>query len=186
MERTADSTSSTEQRYVAIGRVVGAHGLRGQLRVRYFGDGPDELLRQPRLTLAASEDDPDAMVFEVEHVAPGRNGEVRVGLEGVAKRDAAESLRGRLVMTQRERLEPLGPGEYYGYQLIGCRVEEEDGSEVGVVREIWPTGKSDVLVVEGREGSEHLIPAAAEHLREVDVEGRRIVIRVIPGLLDPA
>ena len=54
MERTAASTSSTEPLQVALGRVVGAHGLRGQLRVRHFGDGPDELLRQQRLVLGDS------------------------------------------------------------------------------------------------------------------------------------
>ncbi len=68
---------------------------------------------------------------------------------------------------------------------MGCRVEREDGSEIGVVRDIWPTGESDVLVVEDKAGSEHLIPAAGDLLREVDIEGRRIVVEVIPGLLEP-
>jgi 16S rRNA processing protein RimM len=186
MERTAASTSSTDPRFVALGSVVGVHGLRGQLRVRYFGDGPDELLRQERLVLGESERDPEAVEFEVARAAAGRRGEVRIGLVGVANRDAAERLRGRLVMTGPEALEPLPPGEYYGYQLLGCRVEGDDGREIGVVRGIWPTGEADVLVIEGEGGVEHLIPAARDLLREVDIEGRRIVVEVIPGLLEPA
>jgi 16S rRNA processing protein RimM len=54
------------------------------------------------------------------------------------------------------------------------------------VKEIWETGAHDVLVVEGEDGRRVLLPAAREFLREVDVAGRRVVIDVIPGLLDPA
>jgi 16S rRNA processing protein RimM len=186
MERTAASTSSTESLQVALGRVVGAHGLRGQLRVRHFGDGPDELLRQARLALGESEGDPEAVEFDVVSAVPGRRGEVRIGLVGVTSREVAEQLRGRLVMTGAEALEPLPPGEYYGYQLLGCRVEGDDGREIGVVSGIWPIGETDVLVIEGEGGTEHLIPAARDLLREVDIEGRRIVVEVIPGLLEPA
>jgi 16S rRNA processing protein RimM len=172
MERTAASTSSTDPRYVALGRVVAAHGVSGQLRVRYFGDGPEELLRHDRVVVGRSEADPEAAEFEV------------VRAVGVEDREAAERLRGRLLMTGPEALEPLRSGEYYGYQLLGCRVEGHDGRAIGVVRGIWPIGENDVLVVEGEGGTEHLIPAVRDLLREVDVEGRRIVVDVIPGLLE--
>ncbi len=111
MEPTAASTSSTESRYVALGRVVGAHGLRGQLRVRYFGDGPDELLRHDGLVLGTSEDDAGAVTFRVARAVPGRAGEVRMGLVGVTRREAADELCGRLVMTTPDQLEPLAAGE---------------------------------------------------------------------------
>ena len=62
------------------------------------------------------------------------------------------------------------------------RVESQDGMPVGTVREIWETGGPDLLVVEGQGGREHLLPAAL--VQEVDVEGRRAVIEVFPGLLD--
>lgn len=186
MERTAGSTSSTSSGPIALGRIVGAHGLRGQIRVRVLGDDPEELLRIPRLMVGENENDPAAVAFEVAGAAPGRAGEVRMALVGVEKRDAAEQLRGRLVMADPGQLEALPDGEYYGYQLVGCRVEGEDGRAIGTVREIWSTGAPDVLVVESEDGGRHLIPAAADLLREVDVAGRRIVIEVIPGLLDTA
>ena len=186
MEPTADSTSSTEARLVVLGRVVGSHGLRGQLRIRYFGDGPDELMRQDRLVLAESEDADGGQSFEVARAEPGRRGEIRLGLVGVSRREAADELRGQWVMTRLDRLEPLPAGEYYGYQLLGCRVVREDGREIGVVRDIWPTGATDVLVIEAPEGGEHLLPAVEEMFREVDLDARRIVVDVIPGLLEPA
>jgi 16S rRNA processing protein RimM len=174
----------TVPRYIVLGRVVGAHGLRGQVRVRYFEGGPDELLRLPRLVLGESEDDPGALAYDVGEASAGRGREVRLALVGVDRRDAAERLRGRLVMTDPDRLEALPEGEYYAYQLIGCRVEEEGGREIGIVRGIWPIGEHDLLRVEGEAGVEHLIPAVPDLLREVDMEGRRIVVEVIPGLLD--
>ena len=83
-------------------------------------------------------------------------------------------------------LPALPEGEWYWYQVVGCRVESHDGRAIGVVRELWETGAHDVLVVEGDDGRRRLLPAARELIREVDVAGRRIVVEVIEGLLDPA
>jgi 16S rRNA processing protein RimM len=167
---------------VVLGRIAGAHGLRGQVRIRCFGDGPENLLRVPRVTIGESEEDPEATVYEVTRAEPGRPGEVRMRLRGVDRREAAEPLRGRLVMADPAHFESLPEGEYYGFEIVGCRVEDEDGRRIGVVTEIWSTGAPDVLVVTGERDVEHLIPAAL--LREVDIEGRRVVIDLLPGLLD--
>ena len=107
-------------------------------------------------------------------------------LAGVTGRESAEELHGLLVCGDRAAFEPLEPGEYYWFQLLGCRVAGRDGRQVGTVREIWNTGAHDVLVVEDPEGRDILIPAAAALLCEVDVEQGRIVVEEIPGLLDPA
>jgi 16S rRNA processing protein RimM len=191
MEPTAGSTSSTETERepaerVALGRVVGAHAMAGQLRVRSFGGAPDNLMKLEAVLLAESEDAADAERFEVTRVAPGRREEVRMTLAGVADRESAERLRGKLVVIEASRLEALPEGEYYSYQLIGCRVEGADGLPIGTVREIWPTGAVDILVVEDEAGVRQLIPAAESQLRTVDIEARRIVIEILPGLLDSA
>ena len=105
-------------------------------------------------------------------------------LAGSTGREEASNLRGRLVMIDSGQLEQLSEGEYYQYQLVGCRVEGENGTTIGTVLEVWSTGASDVLVVENEEGGQHLIPTGGDFLREVDVDRRRIVVEVIPGLLD--
>ena len=186
MEPTAGSTSSTEAERVALGRVVGAHGTGGQLRVRAFSGAPDNLMRLEAALLAESEDAADGERFEVIRAVPGRREEVRMTLAGVADRESAERLRGKLVVVEASQLEALPEGEYYSYQLVGCRVEGVDGRSIGTVREVWPTGAVDVLVVEDPSGMRQLIPAAEEQLRTVDIEARRIVIEILPGLLDSA
>ena len=190
MEPIADSTSSTETERefparVALGRVVGAHGLNGQLQVRYLGGDPGNLLQALAVWLAEREDDAHAEPYEVVRVAPGRGGEVRMLLAGVEDRDAALRLRGQLVLIEEAALAELPAGEYYSYQLVGCRVKTEQGRELGTVREIWPTSAVDVLVVVDEQGVQQLIPAVEEQLVEIDLEGQKIVIEVLPGLLDP-
>jgi 16S rRNA processing protein RimM len=191
MEPTAGSTSSTEierepAERVVLGRVVGAHGMGGQIRIRYFGGVPDNLMRAEAVFLAESEDAAGAERFEVTRVAPGRREEVRVTLVGVEDRESAERLRGKWAVVEASQLEVLPEGEYYSYQLVGCRVEGADGQQLGTVREVLATGAVDVLVVEDENGTRQMIPAAEEQLRSVDIETQRIVIEILPGLLDSA
>jgi 16S rRNA processing protein RimM len=196
MGRTSGSTSSTEGATrsrrepdsaadaVTVGRVVGAHGLDGRLRVRLLGGDPGNLRHVPRLWLGQQEGDTGAVEYEVAGVGPGRPGEVRLALVGIDDRDTAEAQRGRSVLVSPGDLPGLPEGEYYVYELVGCRVEDAAGREIGTVRGIWETGAPDVLVVEDTDGAEHLIPAAEALLLEVDVEGRRVVVDAIPGLVD--
>jgi 16S rRNA processing protein RimM len=172
-------------RRVVLGRVLGPHGLRGGIRVRWLGDGPEDLLRLAEVALGAGPEDAAPRSFPVESAAPGRPGEVRLELRGVGDRDAAAALRGLLVMAESAALAPLPEGEYYWFQFVGCRVEDEQGRTIGTIREIWETGAVDVLVVEGEDGRRRLLPAAEDLLKEVDIEGRRIAVEAIPGLLDP-
>ena len=169
---------------VVVGRVTGAHGVLGGVQVRTFGEAPDNLMRASVVTLAESEDDAGAVDMEVAGVEPGRPGEVRIMFHGVGAREQALVLRGQLVMMDAAQIAPLPEGEYYEYELVGCRVEREDGSEIGTVREVWSTGAADVLVVEDEAGQQNLIPTADDFLRAVDLDARRIVVEVIPGLLD--
>lgn len=164
---------------------MGVHGLRGSVRVKVFGDGPDHLLGARQVTLGAGVEDPNIVVMEVVDTAPGRSGEVRMTLAGIEGREAASKLRGQLVLVEPDDLEELEEGEYYEFQLVGCRVEGEDGKAIGTVREVWPTGASDVLIVDDEEGGQQLIPTGGDFLKEVDLRERRIMIAVIPGLLDP-
>lgn len=173
-----------ERALVELGRVVGPHGVRGIVRLRFFGDGPDNLLRAERLWLAAEGDEQEPREIEIVSAGSGRPGEVRLGIRGVEDRDAAQALRGRRVLGEAEALEPLPEGEHYWYELIGCEVMA-DGRRVGRVREIWETGAHDVLVVEGDHGT-CLVPTARQLIQEIDVESGRIVIEAPPGLLDDA
>jgi 16S rRNA processing protein RimM len=169
---------------IELGRVVGAHGLQGQIRVHFFGDSPENLINSEVLWLADHRDDLDARCFEVQFGGTGRAKEARIGLKGIVDRDLAEGLRGLIVMGEASRLEDLAEGEYYWFELVGCRVATEDDRNVGTVREIWETGAHDVLVVEDEAGHRNLIPTAREIMREVDLDAKQIKVASLPGLID--
>lgn len=158
--------------------MLGAHGLRGRVRVRLFGDASEALAAGARLTLSGE--------AAAEHVLvalePGRRDEWRATLEGVRDRDQAEALRGCRLWLDPAQLPELPEGEYYAFQLVGCELVDEDGAAIGRVGAIWETGASDLLVVEAAGGAERLVPAAL--LRRVDLEARRAVVELVPGLLE--
>lgn len=172
--------------WVEIGVVVGAHALRGEVRVRYFGDGPDHLLDSEHVWLGEHRNDRAAVRYGVIGGGTGRGGEVRLALEGVTDRNAAEALRGRFVLLDRDDLETLGDDEFYWHELIGCTVATDTGREIGVVRALWDSGRHDVLVVVGADGQQILIPTAREIMTHVDRPARRIVVQDVPGLISPA
>lgn len=169
---------------MALGQVVGAHALRGELRVRYLGDGPENLLAATVVWLGEGRSRAAARRFEVVRAFAGRPGEVRLGLGGVSDRDAAEGLRGLLVLGDPEHLAALAEDEFYWHELVGCAVWTRDGREIGAVREIWDTGAHDVLVVHDASGRRHLLPTSRALMPEVDLAARRIVVEIVPGLLE--
>ena len=170
---------------VVLGRVIGSHGVRGSVRVRFFGDGPDSLLSAQEIWLVESDADSEGRHFEVKGSGTARGGEVRLTLPGIESREAASELRGALVVTSSEVLEELPEGEFYWHQLVGCRVEDGEGRPIGTVVEIWETGAHDVLVVESESGQRQLLPTARELMPVIDLEANRIVVDTPPGLLDP-
>lgn len=179
------SDSRTPETRIVLGEIVGAHGLRGEVRVRVAGDSGENLLDAETLWLGRGIDDAAARRVVVLGGGPGRGSELRLRLEGIEDRDRAESLRRLVVMMDRAALPPLPSGEYYWHELVGCRVESEAGTAVGVVQEIWETGAHDVLVILDERGARRLVPTAAELMKSVDLESRRIVVADLPGLLDP-
>ena len=170
---------------IVIGEIMGAHGLRGEVRVRVTGDSGDNLLGAESVWLARRPDDASPRRISISGGGPGRPGEVRLRLEGIEDRDTAEALRGLRVMTELSALPTLPEGEFYWHELVGCQVESESGLAAGVVQEIWATGAHDVLVVVDERGVRRLVPTAAELLKSIDLGIRRIVVVDLPGLLDP-
>jgi 16S rRNA processing protein RimM len=180
-----DVLSQRPEQRIVLGEISGAHGVRGEVRVRIAVDSADPLFELRSAWVGRSPTDPEARRYEVLDCTPSRNGEVRLRLEGITSREAVGSVLGRLVMAPSSVLPELPEGEFYWYELIGFRVESEAGEVVGTVREIWETGAHDVLLVEDEDGVRRLIPTAEELMKQIDVEERRIVVVDLPGLLEP-
>lgn len=176
---------SEPEALIVLGRIVGAHALRGEVRVRFFGDGPGQLLNAERVYLGTDDTRPqDAQPRDVKRTGTGRSSEVRLLLDGVSDRNGAEALKGRFVFGEMADLPTLGADEFYWHELAGFEVWSDEGQLIGRVRELWETGAHDVLVVDGEDGQQVLLPTAREFMTRIDRDARRIDVKLIPGLLD--
>jgi 16S rRNA processing protein RimM len=135
---------------IALAAVAGAHGVKGELRLKLFTDSVENLKRHPTVVVGGVE-------RKIESVRAASSGAV-VRIEGVSDRSAAEALRGSLVEVDRSSLPPLEEGEYYHSDLIGLRCVDKEGGEVGKVAAVENYGAGDLLEVEGPNGKRSLIP----------------------------
>ena len=134
---------------VALAAVAGAHGVKGEVRLKLFTDSAESLARHDRLFVAGQE--------RGINVTPVTKGAI-ARIEGIADRSAAEALRGALVEVERDALPPLGEGEYYHADLIGLTCFSGDGETVGSVVGVENFGAGDLLEVEKVDGKRALIP----------------------------
>jgi len=160
--------------FVAVGRVLGAFGVRGEVKVEPLAP-PEVFQRGSTLHLAGQP-------RTVEGNRRGTN-HLLLKIEGVHDREDAAALRGQYLTLPETDLAPAGEDTYYHFQLIGLRVVSTEGEELGEIAEVMSTGGgNDVFVVRGPRG-EILIPSVDEFVQEVDIEGGRMLVEVIPGLL---
>lgn len=169
-----------EKSLISIGEIIKPVGLRGELKVYPLTDFPDRFntLRDVILRMK------DGRTYQYQ-IAQARVGSpcVFIFFIGVSSLEEARLLVGALIQTPEEDRIPLPEGSYYQYEIEGLDVYLEEGSLLGKVTRVIQTGSNDVYVVE-REGKEYLIPALRSVVKEISIQGRRMTIHPIEGLLD--
>jgi 16S rRNA processing protein RimM len=161
--------------------VTRPHGLRGELRITPHTDRPERFEGLGECVLWDPATDARA---SCRITATRRHADVvLLSVAGCESVDAAAALVGRLVALPRAQALPPPPGYVYPWQLVGCRVETDDGRAVGELSGVEASPAHDLWVVRGVE-REHLIPAVPEIVIDVDVGARRVVIRPPEGLLE--
>jgi len=168
------SSQGDERReWVVVGRVRSARGVRGQLRVEVMSDSPGRFAPGQVVFI-------DGRAFRIERSVLFKEDRV-LKLEGVDSREGAEALKGCILTVPAESLFPLPQGSYYHYHLVGMGVYTREGRFLGKLIEILSTGGNDVYVVRAG-GKELLLPALDDVVLEVDVDNRRMMVEVPPGL----
>jgi 16S rRNA processing protein RimM len=152
--------------------VLGAFGVRGELKLESFTDPKSAILRYQPWTLR------DAQGRERE-LAHARGRDTAKGLvatfPGVEDRDAAEALRGSEVYAPRSALPPPAPGEYYWVDLEGLRVVNLEGADFGIVSHLFSTGANDVLVAHGER--DRMIPfLEPDYIKSVDFDAGLVTV----------
>lgn len=183
-----DTHTSSPGRLVALGEIVGTHGVRGLLRFHPYGpaasapptDRPVYLTARP--TPGGDLDPSDARPIVLETARP--HGSVMLlSIAAIDSIEAATPLVGHAIALPEHELPAPAPGEFYVYQLEGLDVVTNTGERLGIIDRSFSTGASEVLVV--HDGTrEYLIPMIADVVQAIDLPGGRVVIHPIPGLLD--
>jgi 16S rRNA processing protein RimM len=170
---------STDE-YVVVGRIGRAHGLRGEVSVEPRTDEPERRFA-PGAVLGAS----GRVAWSSLTVVASRThqGRLLVSFEEIVDRTSAETARGtELTVAVDAEESPEDPEEFYDHQLVGLRIETPQGDVVGELVRIEHHGAQDLLVI-GTARGEVLFPFVTALVPEVDVDGGRIVIDDLPGLL---
>src|SRR5690349_7220504 len=137
-------------RKIALAAVAGAHGVKGELRLKLFSDSAESLSRHDRLYVGG---------VERRLLSIRDSGKAAVArFEGISDRSGAEALRGSLVELDRSALPPLEEGEYYHADLVGLPAEDGDGKRLGTVVSVENYGAGDLLEIELEGGKSSLIP----------------------------
>ena len=158
-----------------VGRLVGTHGVRGELRLEPWLDSPDFLHSVTTLFLKEAP-------VRVTHMRPHKN-LILLKLEGIDDIPAAQALRGEILWADRSALPPLPSGRFFIQDLIGMAVcEEETGAPVGTVQDVWKGPSQDVFVVCGPQERQILIPHVDAFVKTIDMDARRILVHLIEGM----
>lgn len=170
--------------YIAVGRVVAPHGIRGEVKVEPMTDFPERFKKGAKVFLGVAVNAPEVVATEIAAARPHQNRWL-VLFANVKDRNAAEALRDQYVLIPEAEMMPLGEHENYAHDLIGLEVVTNDGSVLGQLIEILFTPANDVYIVRGPQG-ETLIPATREVVLNVDLAAKRMTVALPEGLLAPA
>lgn len=183
----ADGDAAAGQ-LVLLGIVVGAHGIRGQLRVRSFTEDPAAIFGYGVL-LGKRRDTDTGRSLTLRPAGSSKGGAAKgdvvlASLDGVADRNAAEAVKGLRLYVGRDVLPALEEDEFYHTDLIGLTVDQLTGGRLGTVKAVHDFGAGDVLEVTREEGGSVFLPFTMAVVPVVDIAGGRLVADPPAALLE--
>ena len=150
---------------VTLAAVTGAHGVAGEVRLKLFGEGWEQLRRFDTFNDGA---------LRLRKIRSDNKGGAIARFEGVDNRNAAEALRGTTLSVDREALPTLDEGEYYHSDLLGLAVVSDGGEPVGTVHAVENFGATDIVEIAKPDGKKFMVPLTREAVPEWNAE--RLVI----------
>ncbi|MBN9587805.1 MAG: ribosome maturation factor RimM [Alphaproteobacteria bacterium] len=157
---------------VLLAAVIGAQGLKGEVKAKTFTAEPDALARYGALH------DAKGRTFEITACRPTKDGEAVIAFKSIGDRDAAEALKGTQLFVARDALPATEEDEFYHADLIGLEAYDNEGRLVGKVSAIHNFGASDVIELVRSDGDTVHLAFTRETVPVIDIAGGRITIAV--------
>ena len=168
-----------EQRF-QVGVITSTHGVRGEVKVFPTTDDPARFKKLKQVILDTGKED---MELEITGVKFFKN-MVILKFKGIDDMDTANKYRQKSLYVTRENAVKLERNEYFIADLIGLAVSSEEGEDLGFIDDVLQTGANDVYVIKKAGEEDLLLPAIKDCVKEVDIEGGKMVVHVLPGLRD--
>lgn len=163
-----------------VGIIASTHGVRGEVKVYPTTDDPRRFRRLKEVVLDTGK---EKMNLEIEGVKFFKQF-VILKFKGLDNFNDIEKYRQKSLYVTRKNAVRLQRDEYFIADLIGLKVQDEDGKELGTVKDVIETGANDVYEVEMADGKSLLLPAIKQCILNVDVENGTMQVHVLEGLLD--
>lgn len=163
-----------------VGIITSTHGVRGEVKVYPTTDDPRRFRRLKEVVLDTGR---EKMNLEIEGVKFFKQF-VILKFKGMDNINDIEKYRQKSLYVTRKNAVRLQRDEYFIADLIGLKVQDEDGKELGTVKDVIETGANDVYEVEMADGKSLLLPAIKQCILNVDVENGTMQVHVLEGLLD--
>lgn len=163
-----------------VGIITSTHGVRGEVKVYPTTDDPRRFRRLKEVVLDTGK---EKMNLEIEGVKFFKQF-VILKFKGLDNINDIEKYRQKSLYVTRKNAVRLQRDEYFIADLIGLKVQDDDGKELGTVKDVIETGANDVYEVEMADGKSLLLPAIKQCILNVDVENGTMQVHVLEGLLD--
>lgn len=163
-----------------VGIITSTHGVRGEVKVYPTTDDPRRFRRLKEVVLDTGR---EKLNLEIEGVKFFKQF-VILKFKGLDNINDIEKYRQKSLYVTRKNAVRLQRDEYFIADLIGLKVQDEDGTELGTVKDVVETGANDVYEVEMADGRSLLLPAIKQCILNVDVENGMMQVHVLEGLLD--
>ncbi len=173
-------TETEMEDFFQIGIITSTHGLKGEVKVF---PTTDDVRRFKRLREVILDTGKERIDLEVENAKFFKQF-VILKFKGIDDINEVEKYRKASLLVTRKNAVRLKEDEYFVADLMGLKVQNEDGTEIGVLRDVMETGANDVYIIDLNDGRELLLPAIRQCVLEIDVEAGFIRIHILEGLLD--
>ena len=167
-----------KKQFLDTGRIVGTHGIKGEVRIEPWSDSPEFLCAFKKLYL----DEKGTDFIEVK-CRPHKNITL-AKIKGVETIEEAERYQGKIVYIDRADVR-LGEGVHFVQDLIGLEIRDADnGTVYGTLTDVLRTGANDVYEITGNDGKTYLAPVIDEVVTEINVDSGYVLLRPMKGIFD--
>lgn len=169
---TTGSPGKGEPVFLAVGRLRRPHGIAGEMIMDVLTDFPERL--RPGGTVYVGDAHEPMRIAGVR----GHDRAIIIHLHGFDSPESAGRYRNAILFVKSTELPKLPEGAYYHHQLLGLKVIDESGMEIGQLAEILETGANDVYIVKTPDGKEILIPAIEDVITSIELESREMHVKL--------